>query len=379
VPRNFDGQSPVPIGRPIANTTCYILDRLLRPVPIGVPGELCIGGEGLSAGYLKQPKLTAERFVPSPFHPDASLYKTGDAARYLPDGKIEFLGRLDQQVKIRGFRVELGEIETRLLQHTGVRQCAVVARDHPGSGRQLVAYIVPTRLPAPTSGELRLFMREHLPDYMIPGFFVTLSQLPLSAQGKVDRSALPPVQFAPAVSGDDRLLDETEKQLQSLWEDVLGLHPIGVRDQFFSLGGHSLLAVRLVARIEKVFGRKLPVAAVFENSTIEQMARLLRQSSVEHRSSIVEIQPRGSRPPLLLVHGAGGGMFWGYSNLARHLGTDQPVFAFNSRGLTGLAEPETIENLAESYLADLREFAPRWLLLRRSHRLRDGPPFASAW
>jgi amino acid adenylation domain-containing protein len=356
VPRAFDGNSAAPIGKPISNTECYILDHRLRPVPIGVPGELCTGGDGLAAGYLNRPRLTAERFVPNPFEPGTCLYRTGDWTRFRPEGNIEFLGRMDQQVKIRGFRIELGEIETRLLQHPAVLQCVVVPRNHSAGGKQLAAYFVPNGKPTPSAQELQLFLRERLPDYMVPAFFTTLDELPLSPNGKVQHSALPEPRVSTGGSAEDRCADETQRKLQGLWESVLGVSGIGAQDQFFALGGHSLLAVRLVARIEKVLGKKLPVAAVFQNPTIAQMARLLRKPTSERRSSIVEIQPRGSRPPLMLVHGAGGGMFWGYSNLARHLGADQPMFAFNSRGLVGLEEPETVESLAESYLADLRVF-----------------------
>ncbi|MDB6068034.1 MAG: non-ribosomal peptide synthetase [Pedosphaera sp.] len=356
----FDGQSPVPIGRPIANTECYILDRHLRPVPIGVPGELFVGGDGLAAGYVNQPELTAERFIPNPFKLGTVLYKTGDWVRYLADGNIEFLERSDLQVKIRGFRVELGEIESKLLLHPGVRQCAVVARPDASGMKQLVAYIVPAMRPAPTAADCQQFLRELVPDYMVPALFATLEILPLSPNGKVDRRNLPAPQLAQEAVDEAGPKDEVERELQQVWEAILNARPIGVRDKFFALGGHSLLAVRLVARVEKVFGKKLQVAAVFENPTIEQMAHLLRDDpSPGRRSSIVEIQPRGFHPPLLLVHGAGGGMFWGYNNLAHHLGPDQPVYAFNSRGLEGLEELKTIEALAESYLADLHAFQPR--------------------
>ena len=376
VPADFDGERAVPIGRPIANTECYILDQHLQPVPINVPGELYAGGDGLATGYLNRPELTAERFVSNPFQPGSRLYKTGDLVRYLPDGNIEFLARIDLQVKIRGFRVELGEIETRLLQHPAVRECVVTARPDAAGTKQLVAYIVPwqatgsdasdTPGQAGSAGsltsELQAFLRLHLPDYMLPAFFETLPELPLSATGKVDRRALPAPELKTDSGAAPQLQprDDIERQLQQLWETILNVRPIGIRDKFFALGGHSLLAVRLVAQVEKTFGKKLRVAAVFQNPTIEQMAVLLRDGqNPRPATSIVEIQPLGSRPPLLFVHGAGGGMFWGYGNLARHLGADQPVFAFKSRGLDGLEEFGTIEAMAEAYLADLRQFQPR--------------------
>jgi amino acid adenylation domain-containing protein len=363
VPPLFDGSRAVPIGRPIANTTCFILDEHLQPVPIGFAGQLYAGGDGMANGYWNAPELTAQRFIPNPFQPGTRLYKTGDRARYLPDGNIEFLGRTDLQVKIRGFRVELGEIEAVLAAHPGVRQCVVSARADASGTKQLVAYIVPMQFPAPQAWELQGFLQERLPEYMVPSFVAALRSLPLTSNGKVDHSALP----VPGLGNLERNKfsppsTETERQLQELWEQVLNVRPIGIRDKFFALGGHSLLVVRLLARIEKVFGQRLTVAAFFQNPTIEQLAKLLnRQTSIqtEAPSSIVAIQPDGGRVPLFLVHGVGGGMFWGYSNLARHLGKEQPIYAFKSRGLEGQPEFESIEEMAESYLADLRRLRPQ--------------------
>ena len=353
----------VPIGRPIANTQVLVLDEQRQPVPTGIPGELYTGGDGLARGYLKRPELTAERFVRHPFNhdPDARLYQTGDLVRWLPDGNLEFLGRMDQQVKIRGFRVELGEIEAVLGGHPGVRECVVIARQDPPGEKRLVAYVVAQQQPAPTVGELRQFLHDRLPAYMLPAVFVFLDALPLSPNGKVDRSAL----AAPDAVRPDlekRFIpprNPTELRLAKIWEDVLNLHPIGVADKFFDLGGHSLLAVRMLARIEKVFDKKLPLAVVFQFPTIEELANVIRDgTSKVARTSLVEIQGQGDRPPLFLVHGVGGGMFWGYSNLAKHLGPDQPVYAFKSRGLDGLEEFRTIGEMAAQYVADLRAFQP---------------------
>jgi amino acid adenylation domain-containing protein len=358
IPADFDGERSVPIGRPVSNTQCYVLDDRLQPVPIGVPGELYTGGDGLASGYLNQPEQTAKRFVPNPFQPGSRLYRTGDLVRYLADGNIEFLGRIDLQVKIRGFRVELGEIESMLLQHPGVRQCVVLARAEATGVKQLVAYVVPRKNPAPPAEDWQNFLRQLLPEYMVPALFVTLGELPLSANGKVDRPALPaPKPTSIIADGQIAPRDEVERGLQQLWEAILDVRPIGVRDKFFTLGGHSLLAVRLLARVEKKFGQKLSVATLFQNPTIEQLAVVLRgASSPNPGSTIVEIQPQGTKQPLLLVHGAGGGMFWGYSNLSRHLGLDQPVFAFESRGLNGQEEFESIEAMAQQYVTDLRSF-----------------------
>jgi amino acid adenylation domain-containing protein len=274
----------VPIGRPIANTQTYVLDRNLQPVPVGVTGELHVGGVGLARGYLNCPELTAEKFIPHPFsnEPGARLYKTGDLARYLPDGNLEYLGRLDYQVKIRGVRIELGEIETGLEQHLAVRQVVVLAQEAASGDTRLVAYIVPTQEPAPTTSELHRFLTAKLPVYMVPAAFVFLDTLPLTPSGKVDRNALPqPEGSRPQL---DREFvaphDAVERQLTHIWEDLLGVKPIGVQDDFFELGGHSLLAVQLFARIEKVTGKRLPLATLFQTPTIAHLAHSLRQDGV---------------------------------------------------------------------------------------------------
>lgn len=355
----------VPIGRPLANTQVYVLDAHHEPVPLGVPGELYTGGDGLARGYLNQPAMTAEKFITLSFegHSDIRLYKTGDRVRWLPDGTLEFLGRIDRQVKIRGYRVEPAEIESVLLTHPAVKNCAVAVGNDPAGGKRLVACVVvkPEVVPAPV--EWGDYLRRTLPDYMVPSVFVMLDTLPLSATGKVDHAALLRAageRVEPAKS-HTAPRDETERQLAEIWEAVLGVNPIGVHDRFFDLGGHSLLAVRLLAKIETTFGRKLPVSAVFQQPTIAQLADVLRsQESGQNRpaSSVVEIQPLGSRPPIYMVHGVGGGMFWGYANLSRHLGPEQPVHAFKSRGLDDLPEWSSIPEMARSYIADLKGFQP---------------------
>ena len=355
----------VPIGRPIANTQAYILDSEMQPVPMGVPGELYAGGDGLARGYLHRPELTEEKFVPHPFSqdPSARLYRTGDLARWLPDGSVEFLGRIDRQVKIRGFRVEPAEIEAVLMTHPGVKECAVVVREDAAGAKCLAAYIVSSQVPAPAADTWRAFLEGKLPEYLMPSSFATLDTLPLNANGKLDTSALPAFDGSrPDLQGKYVApRDQVEEQLAQIWSNVLGVHPIGVHDRFFDLGGHSLLAVRMVAQLEKQFGKKLPVAAIFQHRTIDQLAKLLRDNGQRYTpiSSIVEIQGQGSRPPAFFVHGVGGGMFWGYSNLSRHLGTEQPVYAFKSRGLDGLPEWPTIEDMASNYIADLRAHQPQ--------------------
>ncbi|MGH7411479.1 MAG: non-ribosomal peptide synthetase, partial [Candidatus Methylomirabilis sp.] len=252
----------IPIGAPISNTRVYILDRKRNPVPIGVAGELHVGGDGLARGYLNSPELTAEKFIPDPFTDEAGgqLYRTGDLARYRPDGQIEFLGRLDKQMKIRGFRIEPGEVEAVLGEHPAVASAAVLAREDLPGDRRLVAYVVRRDGKRDAIPDLRDCLAAKLPEYMVPSAFVVLGSLPLIASGKVDWRALPqpgPERAEPG-RGGSLPQDTLQLALLKIWEEVLGVRPIGVKDNFFELGGHSLLAVRLFVEIEKAFSRRLP-------------------------------------------------------------------------------------------------------------------------
>ncbi|MCC5666990.1 amino acid adenylation domain-containing protein [Nostoc sp. CHAB 5784] len=275
------GDTLVTIGRPIANTQVYLLDKKLQPVPIGVPGELYIGGDGLARGYLNRPDLTQEKFISNPFsnQPNSRLYKTGDKARYLTDGNIEFKGRLDNQVKIRGFRIELGEIETAIAQYPGVRETAVIAREDVPGQKYLAAYIVPNHSEALASSDLRGFLKEKLPDYMIPGAFVILSALPLTPNGKVDRRALPAPDFQPELQRSS-VAPRTpiEEMLASIWTDVLRIELVGVHHNFFELGGHSLLATQVISRVRDTFAVELPLRSLFEAPTIAEFASRVENS-----------------------------------------------------------------------------------------------------
>ncbi len=265
----------VPIGRPIANTGLYLLDRHMQPVPRGVPGELYVGGAGVAAGYLNQPAETAARFVLDPFseNPDARLYRTGDLARYLPDDNIEFLGRVDAQVKVRGFRVELGEIEAVLTRHDEVRQ-ALVTVDRDSSEGRIVAYVVSSAGSASKQDELRNLLRSRLPDYMIPSAFVFLKALPLTPNGKVDRAALPnPDALRPEMQRNFVApRNVVEKALAGIWASLLKVGEVGVHDNFFDLGGHSLLATQVVSRMRKEFRMEIPLRSLFESPTVAQLA-----------------------------------------------------------------------------------------------------------
>ncbi|BAY66482.1 amino acid adenylation domain-containing protein [Calothrix brevissima NIES-22] len=352
---NLWSEGLVPIGRPFANTQFYILDQHLQPVPIGVSGELYIGGASICRGYLHRPELTQEKFIPNPFTQEegARLYKTGDLARYLPDGNIEYLERSDRQVKIRGFRIELGEIEAILSQHPQVQTSVVIVREDTPGDKRLVAYLVPYPEQKPTITQMRNFLKESLPEYMIPSAFVFLDILPLTPNGKVDRRVLPAPDINSLVVNSNFVppLDLVEQQLAEIWSEILNIYPLGIRDDFFDLGGHSLLAVQLMAKIEQQFGKVLPLATLFQNSTIEHLASLLRQPiDVFSWSSLVPIQPKGSQQPFFCIPGAGGNPLYLY-NLAHHLGREQPFYALQALGLDGESTPHTsIEEMAAYYI-----------------------------
>jgi len=267
----------VPIGRPVANTQMYVLDSSLNPVPVGLPGELYIGGVQVGRGYWGRPELTAERFVPDPFVPGGRLYKTGDLSRWLPDGVIEYLGRNDFQVKVRGLRIELGEIEAALSEHPTVGQAVVVSReDTPGDVR-LVAYLVPRTGASPSVADLRVFLKDRLPEYMVPSAFVILPSLPLNPSGKVDRKALPEPDGVRSslATRYEAPRTEVETMIADLWKDVLRLEKVGIHDNFFDLGGHSLLLVQVQARLERHLKRKLPVVDLFQYPSIATLSRHL--------------------------------------------------------------------------------------------------------
>ena len=281
------------------------------------------------------------------------MYKTGDLARHLPDGNIEYIGRTDHQVKIRGFRIELGEIEAALAQHTSVRQAIVSAHQNVHGEKRLVAYIVGDHEHPPTANDLRSFLKDKIPEYMVPSVFMLLDSLPAMPNGKVDRAALPkPDQTRPEM-GKTYVAprDDLELQLTDLWEEVLSIRPIGVTDNFFELGGHSLLAVRLFALIDKRMGKRLPLAALFRGATIEGLAEIVRQNSLSVTpSSLVPIQPDGNKRPLFLVHPAGGHVF-PFTGLAQCLGLEQPCYGLQARGVENGQEPHTrIEDMAACYV-----------------------------
>jgi amino acid adenylation domain-containing protein len=355
-------EGPVPIGIPIANTTVHLLGADWRPVPPGQAGELHIGGAGLARGYRNRPDLTAEKFIPDPFSavPGARLYKTGDLARLLPDGTLDCLGRIDHQVKIRGYRIELGEIEAVLTEHPAVREAVVIAREDIPGDKRLVAYVVLREVREARSSELRRFLKDRLPDYMVPSVFETLEGLPLTPNGKVDRLALPPPDWRRELDREHVVpRNVVEVKLAKILESILGIGPIGVTDDFFDLGVHSLTGARVFTEIEKSFGKKLPPSLLFEAPTVEQLAfHLGGKEDLGRWTSLIPIQPHGARRPLFCVHG-GAGTIFPLQRLAQHLGPDQPFYGLQMQGLYGIEPPHArVEEMAAHYLKEMRSLQP---------------------
>jgi len=362
----------IPIGHPLSNIQIYLFDRNLQPVPLGVPGELHIGGVCLARGYHNRPELTAEKFIPNPFSDERGgrLYKTGDLARYLEDGNIEFIGRIDHQVKIRGFRIELGEIENMMLQHPMIQNAVVVVKEYGQQDKNLIAYYVNTKDQTLSSSDLRSFLQKELPDYMIPSAFVQLNVLPLNSSGKIDRKALPePEGKRPELKKSYVApRDIWEIELAQIWEDILNIQPIGVKDNFFELGGHSLLAVRMISQIQEKIGKNISLAALFQEPTIEQLAMLIRsEDTTKSTPVLMPLQPKGTKKPLYFIHPSGGSVHW-YTDLARYIGKDQPFYGVQAKGLNGEEPIHTkIEDMAAYYVCAIREFQP------------EGPYFLGSW
>jgi amino acid adenylation domain-containing protein len=347
----------IPIGRPIANTRTYVLDRHRQLAPTGVWGELYIAGDGVAHGYLHRPALTNERFAADPFDssPGARMYRTGDVARVLPDGALDVLGRMDFQVKIRGHRVELGEIEAVLRQHPSVRETCVLTSDDT----RLVAYLTPRHTPSVDLRELRDFLRQYLPEYMLPASFVWLEALPRTSNGKLDRAALPDAPVDTRIDGYAAPRDDVERILVAEWEELLGHAPIGVHDNFFDLGGHSLLAMRLVYRLRDRFGWHVPLAIFLRSASVAELASLVRAPSEQAGwRSLVEIQSAAGSAPLFVVHGLFGDLL-SLAEVVKGIGPDQTVFGLRAHGLDGLETPlRTVEEMARAYIDEICSVQP---------------------
>ena len=348
----------VPIGRPIANIEIYILDAVKRPVPIGAVGELHIGGIGLARGYLGRPELTAEKFVANPFRSGEKMYCTGDWARWTVEGVVDCLGRIDNQVKIRGFRIELGEIESIIASHPGVRQNVVIAREDTPGDKRLTAYVVPQKAGQDLALELRAALQGKLPSYMVPSALLMMEALPMSANGKLDRRALPaPATEQPEEKPEFAPRNEAERQMAEVWQDVLGRHVTSVRDDFFDLGGDSLLAVRLVTRIHRSFGKRLPLTTFNNGATIESLVTLLESDQSLKQACLIELQAGGGTP-FFCVPGRGGRTLILRSLAARFRGKT-PFYGFEAKRLQDIDRATySIPSMASEYIAEMRKRQP---------------------
>ncbi len=361
----------IPIGKPIANTTAQVMDRYNNPVPIGVKGELYIGGPGLARGYLNQPELTAEKFVT--LESGERFYKTGDRALRLRDGTIEFVGRLDDQLKIRGFRIEPGEVAAVLRGIPDIKEAAVIAREDNIGEKRLVAYIVPENRHPPPPEALRNYLKGKLPDFMVPAVFLTLEFLPLTPSGKLDRGSLP----VPSWNQVQRPVDSiaprtaTEKRLAAVWREVLGISEQGMHDNFFDIGGYSLLGARLVTYIRTEFQADIPLRQLFESPTIAEMAAWIDADMLNRDGgqsvagspgrSLIRIQEGLASPPLFFVPGGGGedSSLMVYARLARQMGPDIPFYGFLACGLDGKSHPHTsVRKMAAAYISEIRSQQP---------------------
>ena len=328
-------------------------------MPIGVPGEIFIAGDGVARGYWNRPELTDDRFVELPFE-KGRAYKTGDIARYRMGAGIEYLGRQDFQFKLRGYRIELSEVESALRAVDGVKEAVIAARHYDGE-KQLIAYLeCETDVPSPTPAQIRRDLKTKVPEYMVPSDFVLMERLPLTPNGKIDRNALPePAPRSPAENEFIAPRDYLEQQLVAIWEQVLAIKGLGITQNFFDLGGHSLLAARLISKIEKVTGHNLPAATLFRSPTVESLANTIRTQSWEtHWSPLVELQA-GNTSPFFCVHPLGGALSR-LRKLATLSGSDQQFYGLQPYGLDGKHEPHaSVEEMARAYIAEIRRIQPR--------------------
>ncbi|TSD67380.1 amino acid adenylation domain-containing protein [Inquilinus sp. KBS0705] len=357
----------ISIGKPIDNTGIYILDKFLRPIAPGIAGELYISGAGVAKGYLNKPELTAEKFVADPFEPGQIMYRTGDLATYTPTVDLMYVSRVDAQVKIRGYRIETGEIEYNLAQQDSIKQAVVIARADNNGVDKLIAYVVLTDGAEPTDNQAefinawRAALKKSVPDYMVPDNFIIIRQMPLTPNGKVDKKSLAAQGPAPTGHSNTYVAPRTdiEKLVADIWIELLGVEKVGIYDNFFELGGHSLIAVQVMARIEKETGKRLPLAILFENSTVEKLALVLNLDGKSITwDSLVSIKPKGNKIPIYIVHGAGLNVLL-FNTLANHMDAEQPVYGLQAKGLNGVDEPlSRLEDIAAHYIASIRAQNP---------------------
>lgn len=353
-----DLDSP-PIGKPIANTQVYVLDKAMQPVPVGAVGELYIGGAGVAQGYLHRPELTAERFLSNPFAP-GRIYQTGDLVRWRSDGVLEYLGRNDFQIKIRGYRVEAGDIEATICQLANIKQAVVTLNQSPAGEKRLVAFL---RANSRDDGEqwaidtaiLRAHLEKSLPSYMVPSSYVTMDEFPLNVNGKIDRNALPAPIWESTQKEYVAPRTELEKTLEALWCEIFGVEKIGIHESFFDLGGDSLTAARMVSKMRDKITQEIPLSAIFEAVSIAELAEQLEnQQSVDPLGVLLPIKNSGQETPVFCIHPVIG-LSWGYAGLTPYLGAEQPIYGLQASGLQGaLTLPNSIEEMAEQYLTHIR-------------------------
>ncbi|MGD9488072.1 MAG: amino acid adenylation domain-containing protein [Calditrichaceae bacterium] len=362
----------IPIGRPIDNIRLYVLDPFMNPLPVGIPGELYIGGPGLARGYLDKPHLTAEKFVPNPFDqiPGSRLYRTGDLVRYLDGGDIEYLDRIDNQIKIRGFRIELGEIESLLRKVPGVTDSAVIVREDSPGDKRLTAYIIIKDNSDISTQQIRNALKNDLPEFMIPGALIRLEKFPLLPNGKVNRKALPSPELDEIRIDEDHIAPRgsIELKLVRIWREILNIPIVGITDNFFDLGGHSLLAIRVIDKIQQEFDREIPLVSLFSDPTIENLAKLLTQEvKSDNFNPLVELKKGTASEPVYFIHPTGGSAHW-YIQLAELLHTRRPVYGIQARGFDGKLDLHTtIESMASYYVDAVRRQQP------------EGPYFLAGW
>jgi amino acid adenylation domain-containing protein len=359
---DVSAEDGIPIGRPISNSTAYILDGYLQPVPVGVIGEIYLGGDGIAEGYHERPDLNEIAFIPDPFAHELkrTLYRTGDLGCFMPDGNLRYLGRRDTQVKIRGFRVEPDEVKAVLSTYPSIRAALVTTKEVNGE-KQLIAYLM-TRCDEMDIEALREYVRKRLPEYMVPSYFMILEEFPLTAMGKIDHRALP----MPGIDDRDRQSvseeprDELEQALAKIWVEVLDVNSVSINDNFFNIGGHSLASVRMFAKVEAEIGVKLPISMIFTSSTIRSMAQTIRENNKSHLwQCIVPLKPEGVKPSLFCVHTVSC-MLGEYNSLVKCLNIRQSIYGIQPVGLDGSDPPlESIEAMAAHYVKEIRAFQPQ--------------------
>ncbi|QDK79696.1 amino acid adenylation domain-containing protein [Spirosoma sp. KCTC 42546] len=357
----------ITIGRPIQNTQVYILDEHLNPLPEGSIGEIYLAGEGVARGYLNRPELTRDKFVPNPFDKSRKrmMYRTGDLGKFMADGEIHCLGRIDQQVKVRGYRIELGEIEHALITQPGIREAVVVAREERPGDQRLIAYVVTNPLLSTDAfrGQVlvwRTKLQEVLPVYMVPTDFVSLPQLPITPNGKIDRNALPkPASLLQTSGNETEPGTETEKLIAAIWKEALGIDKIDIDADFFELGGHSMIAVQVMTQLEKETGKRLPLSTLLTYPSVRKLAQLVQaDAKPTNWKSLVPIQPEGRKVPIYIIHGIGLNLL-NFSSLLSYMDPEQPIYGLQARGLDGIDEPlDDIGEIAAFYLTEVLEQNP---------------------